>query len=231
MTLEEFSNEFDVLVQQGLISSQTNDMLTFNEYEKSVFLTNAQEDIIKDIYSGRNRFVGSFEETEEARRYLDGLIKTYSTSDKITSQNGLSESSVFFRLPDDLWFITYEHVDLNDDKLGCLSGKGVLVIPITQDEYYRIKNNPFRGANERRVLRLDSDEDIVELISKYNIDKYTIRYLSKPSPIVLVNLPEDLSIDGVRKETECKLNPVIHRTILERAVRTALMSRSTVSGN
>ena len=49
MTTEEFSNEFDVLVQSFSRQNQYGDISTeiaFNEYEKSVFLTKAQEAIV-----------------------------------------------------------------------------------------------------------------------------------------------------------------------------------------
>ena len=74
---------------------------------------------------------------------------------------------------------------MEDNNFGCLKGTNVWVHPITQDELHRLKNNPFRNANYRRVLRLDITSDSVELLSKYNISQYIVRYLAKPSPIIL----------------------------------------------
>ena len=227
MTTEEFSNEFDTVLNSYSVN---NNSIELNEYEKSVFLTNAQEDVVIDIYSGKNTFGDSFEKTEEIRRYLSNLVKTYTTSIKETTYKGLSKHSVFFKLPKDLWFITYEAVDLEDEKLGCKSGEDICVTPITQDEYHRIRKNPFRGSNERRALRLDLNEEAVEIVSKYNVASYLVRYLSRPNPIILDDLPENLTINGVSKKTECELNPVIHRAILERAIRLALISRSSNTG-
>lgn len=228
MTTEEFSNEFDTLLNSysstnsfGKISSITE----FDEYEKSVFLTKAQEEVVIDFYNGKNPFRDSFEKTEEIRRYLSSLVKTFTTSSKEEGYTGLSSKSCFFRLPTDLWFITYESVNLKDNRLGCKDSDYIMVTPITQDEYHRIKRNPFRKSNERRVLRLDFNEDTIELISEYNIESYLMRYLSKPTPIIVSDLPDGLSINGTSNQTECMLNPVIHRTILERAVKLALISR------
>lgn len=232
MTNEEFSNEFDVLVNRYSAVNLPPHTLGFNEYEKSIFLTKAQEEIVRDIYSGKNVFNDSFEKTEEIRRSLESLIKTYITPDKKSGNIGISNTSVFFELPQNLWFITYEAVSLKDSKLGCKDGEYIQVIPVTQDEYHRIKKNPFRGANDRRALRLDAGNRLVEIVSEYNIEKYLIRYLSKPKPIVLVDL-EDLTIDIANtmggtidsksmKKQECELNPVLHRIILDRAVRLAL---------
>lgn len=222
MTTQEFSNEFDVLYN-NIMSNQAPGL---DEYEKSIFLTKAQEEIVIGTYNGKNQFGDSFESTEEIRRYLSSLIKTYTTTDKKVEYTGLSKSSVFFELPDDLWFITYEAVNLKDDGLGCISGENISVLPITQDEYHRIKKNPFRGTNERRVLRLDLNNKVVEIISKYSIEKYIVRYLSRPTPIILTDLTDNLSINGISIKTECELNPVIHRAILERAVKLAILSWS-----
>lgn len=228
MTTEEFSNEFDTLLDSYSsieIFGKTPNPIELDEYEKSVFLTKAQEEIVIEIYNGKNPFRDSFEKTEEIRRYLSDLVKTYKTTDKKDEYTGLSSLSVFFELPEDLWFITYEAVNLKDDTLGCMSGDNIAVIPITQDEYHRIKKNPFRGTNERRALRLDLNNRVVEIISKYTIDSYLIRYVSRPSPIILIDLTENLSINGISIKTECELNPVIHRAILERAVKLAIESK------
>lgn len=233
MTTEEFSNEFDTLLNSySTIEAfgKTPSTVELDEYEKSVFLTNAQEEIVIGMYNGKNPFGDSFEGTEEIRRYLSGLIKTYTTTDKKVEYTGLSKSSVFFELPNDLWFITYEAVNLKDDGLGCMSGEDISVIPITQDEYHRIRKNPFRGTNERRALRLDLSGKVVEIVSKYNVESYLVRYLSRPAPIILTNLTDNLSINGTSVKTECELNPVIHRAILERAVKLAIMSRVPNAG-
>ena len=233
MTTEEFSNEFDTLLNSYStieIFGKTPSTIELDEYEKSVFLTKAQEEVVIDLYNGKNPFKNSFEKTEEIRSSLRELIRTYTTSTKQTGYKGLSKNSVFFKLPDDLWFITYESVDLKDDNTNCISKDGVLVLPITQDEYHRIKRNPFRSPNERRVLRLDLNENIVEIVSKYDIDTYLVRYLSRPKPIILSKLPDNLSINEVKDKTECELNPVIHRAILERAVKLAIISRVPNTG-
>lgn len=233
MTTEEFSNEFDTLLNSysnvGPIRGGYN-TIEVDEYEKSVFLTNAQEEIVMGLYNGKNPFKDSFEKTEEVRRYLSNLIRTYTASTKEEGYAGLSSKSSFFKLPEDLWFITYEAVNLKDNKLGCIDGKNITVTPITQDEYHRIKKNPFRGPNERRVIRLDLSEKVIEIISKYDIDTYLVRYLARPKPIILSKLPDNLSINGVSDKTECELDPVIHRAILERAVKLAIRSKVPNAG-
>ena len=231
MTTEEFSNGFDVLINSYSSSEPfgfSQNPLGFDEYEKSVFLTKAQEEIVEGLYTGK--ILGdSFEDTEQLRRYLAHLVKTAILPCRV-APNGLSDKSVFAVLPDDVWLITYESVTLNGDS-PCINGKEVQVIPTTQDEYHRIKGNPFRKPNSRKVLRLDVDESMVELISEEDIRSYLVRYLSRPEPIILVDLPDELSINNVKTKTECKLNPGIHRMILEVAVNLAIRSRVPSTGN
>lgn len=233
MNTEEFSNRFDVLIHNyaNAGTSVSVPYLTFDEYEKSLFLTQAQEELILELYTGKNQFGEGFEKTEEIRRYLSNIVKTEELSHKSLDYTGVSKNSVFFELPEDLWFITYESVILKDEKLGCLDGEEAIVVPVTQDEYYRISKNPFRGPTKGRVLRLDTSDGFIELVSNYNIDKYLIRYVSKPEPIILTNLDNDIYINGVNTKTQCKLNPAIHRAILERAVKLAIISRTQMSGS
>ena len=225
MTIEEFSNEFDVLLNSYAANNPfgTGQGPTqLDEYEKSILLTEAQEGIVKDLYNGRLTGEG-FESTEEQRRSLDNLVKTVEPTALDNTTKGLSSNSKFFQLPSDVWFITYESALLSDDSLGCKNNIKADVIPVRQDEYHSIKNNPFRGPSDKRVLRIDTGSSVIELISKYNIQSYFIKYLSKPKPIILEDITNDnLSINGETQKMDCELNSVLHRAILERAVALAI---------
>lgn len=219
MTTQEFSNEFDTLLNSYSYFPASGEQsfkaeILLDEYEKSVFLTQAQEEIVKGLYTG-NLTGESFEKTEELRRYLDGLVKTVKLLPSSRVSSGIDiNKSTFFELPDDVWFITYEQAVVLD--------KSIKVIPMRQDEWHKNKNNPFKMPNENKIIRLDSGEGIIELISySPSITEYLIRYVSKPSPIILIDLPDDLSINGECNITECKLNAALHRVILERAVQLA----------
>ena len=66
----------------------------------------------------------------------------------------------------------------------------------------------------------------MEIISRYDIDKYLIKYLKKPNPIVLVDLPDGLKVHGESNYSECDMNELLHETILNRAVALAVQSKS-----
>lgn len=54
---------------------------------------------------------------------------------------------------------------------------------------------------------------------------YVIRYVERPTPIVLRDLPNGLSIDGESKFKECNLNPILHMDILNKAFELAVTTR------
>lgn len=231
MTIGEFSNGFDTLINsykrfKDFDKQELLDSIEFNEYEKSQFLTIAQEELVVSLYTGRNSQGDSFESTEELRRYLSNLVMEKNLK-PITNTSGkpigLSSTSKFFTLPIDVWFLTYEAVIISNGK--CEDKTSMKVYPVKQDEYQNIKDNPFRGANDRRALRLDLSEGNVEIICKYTVTDYYIRYIKKLSPIILEDLPNDLSINGINKTTECELHEALHQKILERAVMLALQSK------
>jgi hypothetical protein len=235
MTVEEFSNELDILLSSyNSLQTLHNNAVTIqlDEYEKSIFLTKAQEELVKGFYNGNNKNRDAFEETEEIRRYLSALVTTYRTSTQLTGHIGLSTKSVFYAYPEDLWYITYEACILTDERLGCFNGVETSVVPIEQDDFYKIVRNPFRGPSKLRTLRLDAGDNMLELISDYNISSYLIRYVSKLSPIILVDLTDDnISIGGISVVTECALNEVVHRLIVQRAFELIIASKGIYSSS
>ena len=233
MNLQEFSSGFDTQLNSYAHTAQFGDSsskadISCDEYEKSVFLTKAQEEIALGLYNGRNPIGESFEQTEELRRYLSNLIEEEELEPITTTDGkplGISSKSKFFTLPNKppVWFITYESVTVSDGK--CEDTSSIEVVPVKQDEYHKLKKNPFRGANYRRALRLDLANDNVEIVSDYTVTKYYIRYLRRLNPIILSNLDGN-DIGGKTTATECELPDALHQKILERAVALAYQSKA-----
>lgn len=125
MTNEEFSNEFDTLINSNSVLEPfglSQSPFSFDEYEKSIYLTKAQEEVVEGLYVGK--ISGEpFENTEQLRRYLSDLVRTESIPCNKDTK-GLSSYSVFATLPENLWFITYESVTLESDT-QCMDGKSV----------------------------------------------------------------------------------------------------------
>ena len=222
MNVQEFSNSFDTLLQPYIakesFSEQNN--LAFDEYEKSIFLTKAQEQIVLELYQ-------ELEQSEEVRKYLSNLIKTdnyvpVGEQDETLINNNFKSYKV--EINNDILFMIYEQCTLNDEN-NCINNKIVSVVPTIHDDLDKVLKNPFKSPNSRKVIRLDFDNKI-ELISKYNISNYKVRYLKKPNPIILVSLEDNLSINnGDTEVSNGETNPILHERIVQRAVQLAVQSK------
>lgn len=209
MTTQEFSIEFDILYNN--LASNTAPPL--NEYEKSVLLTKAQSDIVIELYSGRNNLGLSYESSEEARKYLAHLIvkKDIPLSHTIS---GVMEHEVTNYNPNsEILFITRE----------CINNT-IPVIPVTQDEYTRIKDNPFKGPSKNRAIRVlaENGTSIIACnLPKIPNAQYSYWGISRPTPIILDGIDDPtLTIEGMTTDTpqEGALDASLHRMILDRAV-------------
>lgn len=222
MNVQELSNLFDTLLQPYITKDNfgKQNTLAFDEYEKSIFLTKAQEQIVLELYQ-------ELEQSEEVRKYLSNLIKTdnytpVGEQDETLINNNFKSYKV--EISNDILFMIYEQCTLSDEN-NCINNKIVSVVPTIHDDLDKVLKNPFKSPNSRKVIRLDFDNKI-ELISKYNISNYKVRYLKKPNPIILVTLEDNLSINnGDTKVSNGETNPILHERIVQRAVQLAVQSK------
>lgn len=209
-TSEEWSVNFDILYNN--ISSNQAPGLT--EYEKSVFLTQAQEAVILDLYKGTSG--DAFETTEEVTRYLSSLVKTRNFDNISTTSNtavGNKQYNISTSAVSDLWFITYQSgsITIGDNT------RDVIVVPSRQDSLFKDLNNPFKGPNKNKVLAV-SEEGSIILYSKYPINTFYIKYLKRPNPIVLDN--SELEISDV-SDFNIEIPESLHNQVLYKAVQLA----------
>jgi hypothetical protein len=222
MNVQEFSNSFDTLLQPYITKDNFGEQnnLAFDEYEKSIFLTKAQEQIVLELYQ-------ELEQSEEVRKYLSNLIRTdnyapIGDQDETLINNNFKSYKV--EISNDILFMIYEQCTLSDEN-NCINNKIVSVVPTIHDDLDKVLKNPFKSPNSRKVIRLDFDNKI-ELISKYSISNYKVRYLKKPNPIILVALEDNLSINnGDTKVSNGETNPILHERIVQRAVQLAVQSK------
>lgn len=201
-TSEDWSLQFDLLYNN--ISSNQAPGLT--EYEKSVFLTQAQEAVILDLYKGTTG--DSFETTEEVTRYLSSLVKTQEFGIPYVLHNFIDkvyEYKIDASDIENLWFITYQAGTINfNDK-----SRDVLIVPTKQDSLFKDLNNPFRGPNHNRILSL-SEDMYITFYSKYPMITYYIKYLKRPN-----------GIDLESEEFSVEIPESLHNQVLYKAVQLA----------
>lgn len=115
--------------------------------------------------------------------------------------------------------------------------KTYVIVPISYKEYDREMSKPYAQPLKKQAWRLFQNQatgfDInTELIPRFNVPTYAgatfiykIRYVKRPRPIILEDLPDDLEIDGETQESSCELNPIVHIDILNKAVDLAVATR------
>lgn len=224
MTIQEFSNEFDVLYN-NIMSNQAPGL---DEYEKSVFLTKAQSEIIKNYFNPKgNKYQEGFDGSQKRQVDFSKLMKTYASSGTAptpTSFFGNVTGAYKITWPDDVFVVVNEVVDVI--KKGDNRKYRLQVIPIKYDEYLRVSSKPYKQPLKNQAWRIINGENDINLIvghlNNVSPNGYHIRYVKHPKPIILESLDgSGLSINNETNEMGCELDPEIHPEILQRAVELA----------
>lgn len=129
---------------------------------------------------------------------------------------------------------------LNEKLTDKETGLEYVIVPINYKEYDREMSKPYAQPYKKQAWRLlqniTTGFDLVSeliptqtLIDLHHTYIYKIRYVKRPTPIILVDLPNGLQIDGYSAKTECTLNPILHNDILQRAVDLAIQTRLSTS--
>lgn len=216
MTNKELAEEFDIFYNN--ISSNQAPGLDY--YEKSIFLTRAQDDIIKAYLSPRGN--------KNMQGYDDSRLRQIDFSKiTVTVEWHQFQQAEFDTRPNSC------SVYLNHDMLIPLNEKLIVyrnskekelqVVPISYDEYSRLMSKPFKRPSKNEAWRLITDSDKMDLIigPGDELVEFTIRYVRKPKPIILFDLDPGYTIEGLGTAQECELDSVLHHELVQRAVELA----------
>lgn len=213
MNQPEFSSEFDLLYNN--VSSNQAPGLT--EYEKSVFLTKAQDELIKNYFTnvqGGNKYQQGIEDSE--KRYADfSALLTVATlnAEPIATTIPFDERGKIFKLPDGTQgspktMIVISETFKTGSKVDAL--QSYQVIPLKFEEYMRLMSKPSTDPLKKQVWKLmgnsESGNGSIEIVphwkDKENLyNTLILKYIRKPHPIIL----EDLSFQGLSIEGETNL--------------------------
>ena len=253
MTIQEFSDQFDILY-----SAITEGNSTIDEYQKSTYLTKAQYQILREYFelpSGPNSTTG-FDGSAKRQIDFSALLRTkkvtptqvdtkvspYPTLNLylVSLKNETSESDQY---DNQIMFPIQEMATVTTNSNS--NAKLLQVIPITHQELRTILSKPYGQPLKRQAWRLftvterstsydnintdtESESDIfyqdLYVIAHHGetLDSYTITYVKRPQPIVLLDLSDTaLTIEGQNTPHGCELDPLLHNEILERAVTLA----------
>lgn len=254
MTTREFSDSFDTLLNSyankaafGEDTSKAD--IRLDEYEKSVLLTQAQDLVVKSyFYNNQNQQGQGFDDSERRQVDFSSLIKVATLTQSNTQTNVFDDRGILFDMPKKTNGSTDVLFILNE-RLLVPTGEGTakdtyVIVPLNYREYDREMSKAYSQPLKKQAWRLfqntstqfDVQSELVPIWdavtneNKSNII-YKIRYVQRPDPIVLVDLPDGLTIDGVGTEKQCTLNPILHVDILNKAVELAIATRGRVNGN
>lgn len=238
MTTAEFSRQFDVRFNN--IDSNLAHSVT--EYEKSLYLTQAQLEIIKNYFNPKgNKYQEGFDDSPKRDIDFSGITNVLAigtgtpkdaVNDTITDR-GFGLTSLQVKIHDNVLLLLNERFSFNGDGSDpTVYDYETTVVPIDYKQYQTILGKAYKDPPIRQTWRIIRNGDIaaghvgnltVELIPKSIFDSskayvYYVRYLKMPTPIVLEALTGGLTIQGVTAKTECILPPMVHEEILARAI-------------
>lgn len=231
MTYSEMDYEFSI-VYDSIAGLQAP---SYNKKMKSVLLTMAQEQLLKNRLNPQgNKYGDSFEETEKRKIEFSSLVKnTILTTNASTTAN--LTNGTFWEMPSNFWLAITERADIEFSSIsGCYeigaTKTDVRIKPITHDYYMANINNPMKAPYEELIWRLnisstlnslnENENILVELVTdgKFFVSSYKIRYIAKPVPIIL----DTSIIRGVTGPKSCQLDEMIHSEIVRTAAELAV---------
>lgn len=225
MTTQEFSDQFDVLYN-NIMSNQAPGL---DEYEKSVFITKAQFEIVKNYFNPKsNKIQEGFDDSPKRQIDFSKLMTVVKpTPEVIANYPKFDSRSILYKMPTDVLFVLNETGKATEGT----SVRPVTIIPISFEEYSRILSKPYKQPLKNQGWRLlngglanATTQFVSEVIVKAGatLSDYVIRYVKRPKPTILTNLADtNVSLEGETVVTECELDPILHPEILQRAVELA----------
>ena len=194
MIAQEFSSEFDLLYNN--VSSAQAPGLT--EYEKSVFLTKAQDEIIKNYFTnvqGGNKYQQGVEDSEKRYADFSALLTVATLNAETTDAMPFDERGKIFRLPDGnsdakkVMIVITETFKTGNSTSALTSYQ---VVPLKFDEYIRLMSKPSSDPLKKQVWKLmgnsESGNGSIEIVPHWkdknnNINVLVLKYIRKPHPI------------------------------------------------
>lgn len=233
MKSTEFLQEFNILYNN--INSDAAP--GFEPFEISVLLTKAQDELLKNYFNPLgNKYKEGYDDSIKRQIDFSTLNSVVSLKEAVTATPKFDSRAIQYELPLDVLFMVNEELIFQGEGLS----KTRQVIPLAHEDYIRLMSKPYGEPLKNQAWRLIGNPgtlfNIIEVIPNINdrlligyTKTYTIRYIRRPKPILLMDFSTTgQSIDGYmgteadyNLENPCELNPEIHREIVQRAVELA----------
>lgn len=212
MTTQEFSNEFDVLYN-NIMSNQAPGL---DEYEKSIFLTKAQEELVRDYFNSRNvKNAQGFDDNQKRQYDFSTLLSSITLPDSKDTYIALSvlnnaiyntafdSRAKIYIAPSDLFLVINESIEDS-------AKRRYSVLPISYDEYNRLMLKPYGFPLKRQAWRIISDRtsSLVGWGGK-QIDSATFLFKSKYFKTINIRIRITDNNDNVTKPTVTESDTIV----------------------
>lgn len=147
-TVKEWSDAFDVLFNEVM----SNASASLDEYDKSIFLTKAQEEVIKNYFNPKgNKYQEGFDDNAKRQSDFATLIKVATLS---ASTGTFDTRSLAYSFPSDFF------IAINEQFQVTANGKTYpyTIIPLSYDTYNRLMQKPYKYPPKSQVWRLITGE-------------------------------------------------------------------------
>lgn len=192
MTTQEFSNEFDVLYN-NIMSNQAPGL---NEYEKSVFLTKAQYEIVKNYCNPKgNKYQEGVDGSPKRQIDFSTLLRVEPKTpiDNIDNINKFDDRSIVFEYPSNAWIPINETLNVND--------KSYQIVPLAYNEYLKLMSKPYKYPLKNQAWRLFNRSGGIHTTGinsrsvRYDDDTITLRSLNNTDKDITIILKESSTVN------------------------------------
>jgi hypothetical protein len=134
MSLQEFNNGFDILYNNIMSGAAPG----INVYEKSFFLTKAQDEIVKNYFYKKNTYQAGVEETGKRNTDFTSIIKEVELTGTFTTTGRMYNNMLVYKIPDDYF------IELALRLIGSSPVEQRIVKSVSSVELDRLQSKPYR---------------------------------------------------------------------------------------
>jgi hypothetical protein len=191
----------------------------YTNREISIFLTEAQEDIVKETIA---LGLDTNDLTRSIVRVLRGS-KRVSTITLITAPYR-AYSFITSATPKPFYSYAYTFVKAN--------GEVIEVKPMPEEAVIKNLKNPYKKPSNTKYWLVENN-NVINIIPPTNVDisptdELHVLYLRKPNPIIVGALTT--AIDGVFNIKSCELDDIVQRDIIYKAAKKAFAATKDTAG-
>lgn len=223
MTYKELSDAFDVYSNR-YAESKYEKLLFFDEYEKSLFLTQAADEIVKEL-------LPFYDRNEKIKKQLLPITKSaHINLSSVTSDHKIKASTLTYKVPSDVLYVVLEFLKTSG---GVIIDR---IKPLADDETAYVLDNPFRTPTTRpyayrNSLTFDGESyaEIITSVLSSTSPVYFIRYVSVVPAFIVTNDLLDASIGGTSTNADLSATApleMLHNKILNKAILIAYEAKS-----